>query len=92
MRLRTHSPAFIRVLYPSTIEVGNNESSNVEYRQAKIEAEEMCLQMAAEFDDVVFTVPRFPKIITDQTAWFSQEDAGEIDLNYLISLFGQLYS
>lgn len=89
IKLRDHSMSLKYVFYPSTVEVRKEKSLNLEYCEAKLNAEEICREFSIEFDNIKFFVPRLKKITTDQTAWLKQEHVDTEEILYVKSLLDQ---
>ncbi|MGE4290647.1 MAG: SDR family NAD(P)-dependent oxidoreductase [Desulfovibrio sp.] len=58
----------LRVLYPSTVAAEELPADMTEYACAKIAGETLCASYSAQFPLWKITVPRFPRLHTDQTA------------------------
>lgn len=90
-KIMSRENKLINVLYPSSIEVESFDSQNIEYIEAKLEAELICTKIKSKYSGLLIRVPRISKIITDQTAWFSQEQKSNKDILYVKSLIDELY-
>jgi hypothetical protein len=58
----------LSVLYPSTVFLDQRPKGMTEYVMAKAAAECLCADLARKERGVWLTVPRIPKVLTDQTA------------------------
>jgi acyl dehydratase len=73
---RTDREGPLRVLYPSSIFVGQPEPGFMEYAVAKAAGEALCEQLGLRYR-VAFSKPRLPRMRTDQTS--ALNDNGTLD-------------
>jgi hypothetical protein len=65
--------AKMRVFVPSSIFVSTPEPNFAEYIQAKADMEELCSAAAKQNNNLIVSVPRLPRLRTDQTAGLGDE-------------------
>ena len=76
--LLNRSAAGLRVLYPSTVTIDTPIPWSKEYAAAKTSGEECCRKLQAEEPRLRVSVPRFPRVETDQTSTFYPTESSEI--------------
>lgn len=78
-------------LYPSTSEINNKNSINIEYINSKILAEKVCAQMKRSYPNINIYAPRLEKIITHQTQGFNNNYDLKNNVKYLKNILDNLY-
>jgi acyl dehydratase len=71
----------IHVFVPSSTYVSTSDPGFAEYIQAKTEMEDLCSRVAADNSNLAISMPRLPRLQTDQTAGPGSElfaDTGEV--------------
>jgi hypothetical protein len=75
--LASHSPKALALFYPSSVAVTERPKGMTEYSMAKAAGEVLCADLLRSFPGLAISVPRLPRIQTDQTATVPPVPAAE---------------
>ena len=75
--LATHVPRSLAILYPSSIAISERPKNMTEYSMAKAAGEILCADLMRSFPGLSITMPRLPRIQTDQTATVPPVEAAD---------------
>ena len=78
-----------KILYPSSVYVDAAPPGFLEYVKAKMLGEELCLDLARKYPNLIFLSERLPKMHTDQTNHLLEKQ-GEQPLKILLSMARKL--
>lgn len=78
-------------LYPSTTEIENKKSSNIEYINSKKVAEDLCNKLNKKYPNLRLYNPRLKKITTHQTQGFNNNYDLSNDVRYIKKILDVLY-
>jgi hypothetical protein len=75
-----------RVLWPSSVAVEHDVAGMAEYADAKRAGEAACERLAAADAELRIEMPRFPRLLTDQTTSFVPVEFGDAAVEVLAAL------
>jgi acyl dehydratase len=75
-----------RVLWPSSVAVEHDVAGMAEYADAKRAGEAACARLAAADAELRIEMPRFPRLLTDQTTSFVPVEFGDAAVEVLAAL------